>query len=103
MIAGFFWMKHKMKKITISRRIFNMSNTVTTNDRLLRLPQVLQLIPISKSSWWLGIREGRYPKPIKLGPRISAWKESDIIALFAPGQDDDDKETGDGRDNRHGA
>ena len=39
-----------------------------TEDFFLRLPQVLELIPISKSAWWQGCKEGRFPKPIKLGP-----------------------------------
>ena len=38
---------------------------------LLRLPQVLSIIPISKSAWWEGCRTGRYPKPVKLGPRTT--------------------------------
>ncbi len=36
-----------------------------TEDSFLRLPQVLELIPISKSAWWQGCKEGRFPKPIK--------------------------------------
>ena len=47
----------------------------------LRLPKVLQRIPVSKSTWWAGIKEGRFPKPIKLSKRTSAWLESDIDAL----------------------
>ena len=47
----------------------------------LRLLQVLQIIPVSKSTWWAGIREGIYPKPIKLSERTSAWLKSDIDAL----------------------
>ena len=52
-----------------------------TEDFFLRLPQVLELIPISKSAWWQGCKEGRFPKPIKLGPRTSVWRSSDIAAL----------------------
>ena len=52
-----------------------------TEDFFLRLLQVLELIPISKSAWWQGCKEGRFPKPIKLGPRTSAWRSSDIAAL----------------------
>jgi predicted DNA-binding transcriptional regulator AlpA len=52
-----------------------------TEDSLLRLPQVLALIPVSKSAWWSGCKNGRYPKPVKIGPRTSAWKGGDIIAL----------------------
>ena len=47
----------------------------------LRLPQILQLVPISKSAWWEGCKAGRFPKPIKLGPRTTAWKAEDIAAL----------------------
>ena len=48
----------------------------------MRLPQVLQLIPISKSAWWQGCREGRFPKPVKLGPKTTAWRVEDIAALI---------------------
>ena len=47
----------------------------------LRLPQVLAFIPVGKSSWWRGVKEGRYPKPVKIAPRTSAWKAQDIAAL----------------------
>lgn len=52
-----------------------------TEDSFPRLPQVLELIPISKSAWWQGCKDGRFPKPVKLGPRTSAWRSSDIAAL----------------------
>lgn len=52
------------------------------NESLLRLPQVLKIIPISKSAWWQGCKDGRYPKPIKLGPRTTVWKASDIFAFM---------------------
>lgn len=48
----------------------------------IRLPQVLQLIPVSKSTWWQGCREGRFPKPIKLGPKTTAWRVADIALLI---------------------
>lgn len=44
----------------------------------LRLPQVLELIPVSKATWWAGCKTGRFPKPYKLAPRVTAWKSSDI-------------------------
>jgi hypothetical protein len=40
------------------------------------------IIPVSKSTWWAGIRTGRYPKPVKLSERITAWKVEDIRALI---------------------
>ena len=42
-------------------------------------------LPISKSTWWSGIKAGRYPKPVKLGARITAWRVEDIRALMAHG------------------
>jgi predicted DNA-binding transcriptional regulator AlpA len=39
-------------------------------------------IPVSKSTWWAGVKSGRYPKPVKLGPRITAWRATDIRALI---------------------
>ena len=48
----------------------------------LRLPQVLDLVPVSKSTWWAGCKTGRFPKPVKLGPRTTAWKAEDIAVLL---------------------
>lgn len=50
--------------------------------RLKAIPAPEGPIPVSKSAWWEGVREGRYPKPIKLGPRTTAWRAEDIRALF---------------------
>ncbi|HVN89192.1 MAG TPA: AlpA family phage regulatory protein [Candidatus Binataceae bacterium] len=49
---------------------------------LLRLPQVLTLIPVSKSTWWNGVRQGKFPRPVKLGQRTTCWRASDILALI---------------------
>ncbi|HEY2774155.1 MAG TPA: AlpA family phage regulatory protein [Candidatus Binatia bacterium] len=46
-------------------------------------PKVEPLIPVCKSSWWAGVRSGRYPAPVKLGPRTTAWRVEDIRALIA--------------------
>jgi prophage regulatory protein len=42
-------------------------------------------VPVSKSTWWTGVKTGRYPKPIKLGPRITAWRVEDIQSLLEAG------------------
>ncbi len=49
----------------------------------LRLEQILRLYPISKSSWWDGVKTGRFPQPIKLGPRTTAWKASEVMELIS--------------------
>lgn len=55
------------------------------NMRLLRLNEVLKLIPMSRSTFYAGIKAGIYPAPIKLGARISAWKTSEILPLLERG------------------
>ena len=52
------------------------------NTGFLRLPQILAIIPISKSAWWEGCRTGRFPKPIKLGPRTTVWRAEDIATFI---------------------
>ncbi len=56
-------------------------------EGFLRLNQIVgdkttpAIIPISKSSWWAGVKEGRFPQPIKLGKRTTVWRMSDIRLL----------------------
>jgi predicted DNA-binding transcriptional regulator AlpA len=57
-----------------------------SRDRLLRLPKVLEILPISKSTWWAGLKSGRYNiETIKLGPRTTAWRESDVLKIVEQG------------------
>lgn len=58
------------------------------NTGFVRLPDILAPlgpIPVSRSTWWAGVKSGRYPQPVKLGPRITAWRVEDIRALIAKG------------------
>ena len=59
-------------------------------EKLVRLDYILSIFPISPASWWAGVRRGKFPKGIKLGPKTTAWRLSDIIALAQTG-------TGEGR------
>jgi len=55
---------------------------------LLRLSSILAPagpIPVGKSTWWEGVRTGRFPQPVKLGPRVTAWRVEDIRALIDRG------------------
>jgi len=47
----------------------------------LRLKQVLLLIPISKSAWWAGVKDGRYPSSIKLSSRTTVWSAEDVFNM----------------------
>lgn len=48
----------------------------------VRLPAVLAVFPVSRASWWNGVKSGKYPKPVKLGERSVAWRVEDIRALI---------------------
>ncbi len=40
------------------------------------------IIPVGRTTWWNGVKEGRYPKPIKLSERVTVWKRADIMSLM---------------------
>ena len=44
-------------------------------------PPIDPIIPVGKSCWWAGVKSGRFPQPIKLSPRVTAWRASEIFAL----------------------
>lgn len=50
-----------------------------SNYKLLRINDVSELTTLAKSTIWLKISQGKFPKPVKLSPSISVWKESTII------------------------
>ena len=46
-------------------------------------PPIPAIIPVSKSTWWAGVKYGRYPQPVRtLGVRITAWRVEDIRTLI---------------------
>ena len=51
-------------------------------EGFVRLEKVLEVIPVSKSTWFRGIQAGRYPKPVKLGVRASAWRVDEVRDLI---------------------
>ena len=48
-----------------------MSNS-NSEVTLMRIPQILEVMPVSKSKFWLMVQKGEFPKPIKIG-RSSFW------------------------------
>lgn len=68
-----------------------MDNPSFPQTGLVRLAQILAPagpIPVSKSTWWQGVKDGHFPKPQKLGPRTTVWKAEDIRALFEGAQNE---------------
>ena len=55
---------------------------VPSRERLLRIHDVLQRIPISRTSLYDGIKIGLYPAPVRVGKRTIAWRESEINELI---------------------
>jgi prophage regulatory protein len=47
----------------------------------IRLPEVLKLLGISRSTFYSGIKSGKYPKPVKIGARVSGWRTEEIRKL----------------------
>ncbi|RLB81910.1 MAG: transcriptional regulator [Deltaproteobacteria bacterium] len=63
-----------------------MNNNIPESDALLRLPEVLKLIPVSRSHWWAGVKSGKYPPSIKLSARVTCWRRSSILTLIEKGE-----------------
>ena len=54
-------------------------------DMLVRIDKIVGpegLIPISRSAFYQGIKEGIYPKPVRLGKRTSAWRMSELMLII---------------------
>ncbi len=60
-----------------------MQNVTIPQTGFVRLPQILAVFPVSRSSWWAGVKVGRYPASVKLSANCTAWKAEDIHALLA--------------------
>jgi len=51
-------------------------------DRFLRLEEVLKIIPVSKTTWWSGVKSRKFPQSIKLTARTTVWSELEIHAFI---------------------
>jgi len=62
-------------------------------NRFLRLAQIIgnprakppvpPIIPVCKTTWWQGVKTGRFPAPIKLSPRVTVWRADEIFSLIS--------------------
>ena len=57
-------------------------NQTEQEERLLRLPEVMARLGIARSSVWRMVAEGKLPKPVKLAPRTTVWRNSEISAFI---------------------
>ena len=52
--------------------------SILPDTGFIRLTEVLEFIPVSKSTWWAGVKSGRFPKPVRISDRITCWRAKDI-------------------------
>jgi predicted DNA-binding transcriptional regulator AlpA len=65
-----------------------LTDTPFPNSGYVRIKQIMRpdgAVLVSRRKWWDGVRSGRYPRPVELGPRITASVAQDILALLATG------------------
>ena len=59
------------------------AHLINLGSRLLRDKHAAAKLSISRSTWWLGVKQGRFPAPLKLGEKTTVWRESDIDQFIA--------------------
>ena len=59
-----------------------MIHTKLPETGFVRLPHILSIIPIGKSTWWAKVKSGEFPQSVKIGSRSTAWRVEDIRALI---------------------
>lgn len=59
----------------MSQRVFRIADLASTRKRK-------GLLPVSPATIWRWVREGRFPKPFKLGASVTVWDEAEIEAFL---------------------
>lgn len=88
-------MKTEQEKIAMCRRYLESKGWKCTapnqlKPRLLRLAQVMELVPLSAATIWRKAKEGSFPAPHKIGANSTAWKADEIEAWIAGGKPNSD-------------
>ncbi|QSX75747.1 AlpA family phage regulatory protein [Lysobacter arenosi] len=70
-----------------------MAPSSLADSAFLRLPQIIgdakatppipPLIPVSRSTFWAGVKAGRFPQPVKLSPGVTVWRAADLMRYIA--------------------
>jgi prophage regulatory protein len=76
-------MPHTSSDSSNSSAQLPQSSVQRVTTRLLRLPSVLEKVPVSKTEWYRRVKSGAAPQSVQLGPRAVAWRESDIEGYIA--------------------
>jgi len=70
-----------MKQVTSPTNTKTSFSSQLDPNRLIRLREVLQIVPVSPSCWWNWVKEKRAPVPVHLGKRCTCWRYADVIAM----------------------
>ena len=62
------------------------SSDRTTPDRLLKLSEVLEMVQVSRSTLYLMMNNGRFPRPVRVHLRCVRWRESELVQWMASRQ-----------------
>lgn len=65
----------------------NLENVLLREEQIIGNPKkgIAPLLPISRSAFWAGVKEGRFPKPVRLGARTVAWRGSEVQEILDNG------------------
>lgn len=58
------------------------NDNILPKKGFLRLPEVLKLYPVSRATWYNGVKKGIYPQSVQLSDKIVAWRVEDIQKLI---------------------
>jgi prophage regulatory protein len=80
-------MAGRIKSMNTPPKLIPAQNSVggMSSIGFMRLPQVLKIFPVSRSTWWAGVKSGRYPAGVKLSARVTAWRVETILSLIERG------------------
>jgi prophage regulatory protein len=79
---------HENPKSTRAKRTKRVVSNQGLQQGFYRLYQIIgdkntpALIPVSRTSFLNGVKSGKYPQPVKLGERTTAWRVADILKLL---------------------
>lgn len=55
-----------------------MSETNLPEIGFIREADLRKIVPIGATTLWRWVREGKFPKPVKLSERVTAWRAEDV-------------------------
>lgn len=59
------------------------TKTSLPDEGFVRINSILNVVPVGRSTWWAGVKSGKYPQPVRtLGARITVWRVEEIRALI---------------------